>query len=153
VPRDVEVQDPPAIVADDKKTIEYAEGDVRDGEEIHRGDGFPRVAQKCEPALDWLSVPRRSFHAARNRPLGNNKTQHEKFAMDAWRFPGRVLDDHLEDQLSNLLRGLSSSNWLPGFGNHPPIQMKTCTVPADYHFRCDDDEGVFQRVSIQTKID
>src|ERR1700681_2797928 len=35
---DVEVQDPPATMADHEKTIDYAEGDGREGEEIHRSD-------------------------------------------------------------------------------------------------------------------
>ena len=42
--RDVEVQDPPAIMADHEKAIEYAEGDRRGREEIHRSDGFPVIS-------------------------------------------------------------------------------------------------------------
>ena len=60
--------------------------------------------------------------------------------MDAWRSPRRILDDHLEDQPPNLLRGWSSANWLPDFGDHSPIQMKTSPVPADHRFWCDNDE-------------
>ena len=32
---DVAMQDPPAIVTDDKETVEYAEGDRGHGEEVH----------------------------------------------------------------------------------------------------------------------
>ena len=39
--REVEVQDPPAIMADHEEAMEDAEGDRRDREEIHRRDGFP----------------------------------------------------------------------------------------------------------------
>jgi hypothetical protein len=62
--------------------------------------------------------------------------------MDARRSPQRILDDHLEEQPPNLFRGLSSPNWLPDFGDHPPLQMKTSPVPADDRFRGDDDESL-----------
>jgi len=39
----------------------------------------------------------------------------------------------------NLLRRPSSSNLLPNSGDQPPVQTKTCPVPADDGFRCDDE--------------
>lgn len=92
----------------------------------------------------WVGSCRRDLlDPAGDRSLGNIKTQHEKLSMDARRSPRRILDDRLEDQPPNLLRGLSSPDRLPDFGDHPPIQMETSPVPADDRFWCNDDEGVF----------
>jgi hypothetical protein len=43
--RDVEVQDAPAIMTDNEKAIEQAEGDRRNSEEIHRGNRFPVITK------------------------------------------------------------------------------------------------------------
>jgi hypothetical protein len=43
MPSDIEVQDAPPVVADDKKAIEYAEVDRWDRKEIHRSDSFPMI--------------------------------------------------------------------------------------------------------------
>jgi len=53
---DVEVQNAPAIVADDEETVEHGEGDRGNGKEIYCRDGFPVVTQKGQPALGWISV-------------------------------------------------------------------------------------------------
>lgn len=42
----IEVQNASPVVADDEEAVEPAEGDGRNGEVIHRGDGFLMVARK-----------------------------------------------------------------------------------------------------------
>jgi len=96
---DVEVQDAPAIMADDEKAIEDTERDRGHREEIHCGNRFPVVSQKREPALGWLGIPRRPMHPPGGGSLGDIKTEHEKFAMDARRSPGRIFGNHPEDQV------------------------------------------------------
>src|SRR5580658_2862518 len=44
---DVDVQDAPAVMTDYEEAIEQTELDGRDGEEIHGGDGFAVIAEKC----------------------------------------------------------------------------------------------------------
>jgi hypothetical protein len=44
------------IVADNKETVENAEGDRWNREEIHRSNRFPMVVQKRNPALGWFGV-------------------------------------------------------------------------------------------------
>jgi hypothetical protein len=44
--RDVEMQDTPAIVADDKETVEDAERDRGHGEEVHRRNRFSVILKK-----------------------------------------------------------------------------------------------------------
>src|SRR5258708_29912888 len=55
---DIEVQDTPTVVTDDEKTIEHAEGDRRNSEEVHRGNRFPVIAEKGKPALGRLRISR-----------------------------------------------------------------------------------------------
>ena len=55
---DVEVQDTPAIVADDKEAVEDAEGDGGHGEEIHGRYRFAVIRKKRAPALGRLGLSR-----------------------------------------------------------------------------------------------
>ena len=136
----VEVQDAPTVVADDEEAVEHAERDRRNGEEIHCGDRFPMVAQKREPTLGRLGVPRRSSHPTGNGSLRDIKTQHEELAVDARRSQSWILGHHSEDQLANFFRSLSSSDRLPHFRNQSPVQPEADSVPADERFRRDNDE-------------
>src|SRR6266478_9931196 len=43
---DIEVQDATTIVTDDEKAIEHTERDRWHGEEVHRGNRFPVIAEK-----------------------------------------------------------------------------------------------------------
>jgi len=141
--RDVDVQDAPPAVADDEEAIDHAEGDGWDREEIHRGDSFPTVVQKGEPALGWLGVPRRSFHPAGDRSLRDSKTGHEEFTMDARRSPGRVLRDHTEDQIPNLLGNSPPPCWLSDPGDPAPIDAKACSMPSNHCFWRDYNQSFF----------
>jgi hypothetical protein len=62
--------------------------------------------------------------------------------MDSWRSPAGVLNDHAEDQFSNLLRCRFSSDLPPDSGDQPPVHTKTSAMPADHGFGRDDDEGL-----------
>src|SRR5437762_687627 len=53
---DVEVQDTPAIMADDKETVEDAECDRWHGEEVHRRNRFLVILKKRAPTFDWLGI-------------------------------------------------------------------------------------------------
>src|SRR5713226_955045 len=44
----VEVQDAPAIMANNEEAVEKTEGDRRNGEEIHGGDGFTMMRRKAK---------------------------------------------------------------------------------------------------------
>jgi hypothetical protein len=109
---DIEVQDTPTVVTDDEKAIERAEGDRRNREEVHRGNCFTVITEKGKPAPGWLQISRRPFHPARDRSLRDLKAEPEKLAMDAWRSPRGVLNDHSQDPFLNLLRRLSSPDGL-----------------------------------------
>src|ERR1700730_7144804 len=139
---DIAMQDATTIVADDEEEAEHTERNRGHGEEVHRRNRLPMVAKEGEPPFGRRRISRRSFHPTGDRSLGEIKTEHE-FPMDPRRSPGWVLGNHLEDQLSSLLRRPSSSNLRPDSGDQPPIHTKTSPVPTDYGFRCDDEESLF----------
>jgi hypothetical protein len=139
---DIEMQDAPTIVTDDKKAIQYAEGDRRNSEEVHRGNRFPVIAEKGKPAPGWLRILRCPFHPTRDRSLRDIKTEHEKFTMNAWRSPRWVLNNHPENQLPNFLRRLSSPDGPPDSGDQLPVQTESAPVPPHHGFGRDSNEGL-----------
>src|ERR1700738_502052 len=139
---DVEVQDTPTIVTDDEKTIEHAEGDRRNSEEVHRGNRFPVIAEKGKPARGRLRISRCPFHPTRDRSLRDIKTEHEKLAVDAWRSPRWVLNDHPENPFPNFLRCLSSPDASPARGDQLPVQAESAPVPTHHRFGRDRNEGL-----------
>ncbi len=143
VPGDVDMQDSSTVVTYDEEAIEHTEVNDWNREEIHRGDGFPMIAKEDEPTFCWLGVPRRSFHLAGDRSFGQLKPQREEFTMDVRRSPGRVLRDHPEDQIPNLLRCLFSPNLRPDFRDQLPIHAESGPVPPNHRFRGDDNEVLF----------
>ena len=104
--RDAEMQDTPAIVAHDKEAVEDTKADRGHGEEVHGRNRFPVIPKKGAPALGWLGIPRNWLHPAGDASLGYLEAQHEQFAVNARRAPGRVLRHHTEDQLPNFRRQL-----------------------------------------------
>src|SRR5690349_9699984 len=139
---DIAVQDAPTIVTDDEEAVERAEGDRRNTEEVHRGNRFPVITEKGKPALDWLRISRCPFHPTRDRSLRDLETEHEKLAMDAWRSPRWVLNDHPENQFPNLLRRRSSPCGPPDHGDQLPVQMESAPVPTHHRFGRDRNEGL-----------
>ena len=53
-----------------------------------------------------------------------------------------VLCDHAEDQVPQLLRGLSSPHLPPDSRNPPPLETETHSLPADHSLRRNDDQGL-----------
>src|SRR5580704_11715636 len=136
---DIEVQDATTIVTDDEK---HTERDRWHGEEVHRGNRFPVITEKGKPARGRLRISRCPFHPTRDHSLRDLKTEHEKLAMDAWRSPRWVLNDHSEDQFLNLLRRRSSPDGPPDLGDQLPVQPESGPVPTDDRFGRDHDEGL-----------
>jgi hypothetical protein len=138
--RDVNVQDAPSSVADDKEAIEHAERHRWHSEKIHGRNHFPMVSKEGQPASGSVRISRRSFHPTGDGSLGKIKTEHAEFPMNPRRSPRWVLNDHTEDQFPDLLRRPFLSNLLPHSGNQSPVHTKTSPVPADYGFGGDQDE-------------
>jgi hypothetical protein len=141
--RDVNVQDAPPIMTDDEEPVEHAKCDRWHSEEIHGCNGFPMVSEEGQPALGPVRISRRSFHPTGDGSLGEIKTEHQQFAVDARCTPSWILGDHAEDQIPNLLGRRPPASLLPDSGNQLPIQTETSSVPANDRFWCDDREILF----------
>ncbi|MGH9573848.1 MAG: hypothetical protein ACRD40_10000, partial [Candidatus Acidiferrales bacterium] len=68
--------------------------------------------------------------------------EQKQLAVNAWGSPGRILGDHLEDELSYLLWQPLSADLVPPSGDQSPVQAEAGSVPANHRFRGDDDERV-----------
>src|SRR5208337_2842174 len=99
MPGDIEVQDAPAVVADDEEAVQEIEGQGGNGEEVHSRDGFTMITKKGPPTLGGFRVSGSAPHPAGDGSLGYLKAQHAEFAMNARGTPGGVLGHHLENQV------------------------------------------------------
>src|ERR1017187_3232651 len=107
---DIEVQDTPAIMANNKEAIEKTKGDRRNSEEIHGRDGFAMIAEKSQPPPTRFWISGRSLHPAGDASFRYIEAEHQKFAVDAGSAPGGVLGYHAEDQVPDLFRKPFSPN-------------------------------------------
>src|SRR5215469_8721493 len=127
--RDIEMQDPAAIVFDHEETIKQPEGHGGNGKKIKRNDHFPMVPQKCKPAFRRVAVTVHPSQVSRHRSFGYDKAELLNFAVDPRRSPRRVLDRHAFDEIPHFPVDLRPP--APGSGAPAPIETKTGTVPAD----------------------
>jgi len=126
----VEVENAPAIVANDEEAVKHAESDGRHREQVHGCDGLAVIAQEGEPALGGIGGPRSPPHPAGDAALGDLKAEHGEFAVDARSAPSGIVCHHFEDQLADLSGHRLSAHRLTRPGDDPPIQLKTGTMPA-----------------------
>ena len=103
------MKDATTIMANEEEAVEDSEGDGVDCEEIHRGNHFPVVLEKCHPTSDLVGIPRCSLDPARNCSLRDIETKHLQFPMNPGSTPGRVLRNHFEDKLAQFLADSLSS--------------------------------------------
>ena len=139
---DADLQNPPAIVADDKEAVEDAEGDGGNGEEVHGRNRFSVIRKKRAPALGWPGLPRGPFHPARDGSLRNLEPQHKKLTVDPRSTPTAVLRHHTEDQLPNVRRQLFPTDPFSRRGDPTPVPAKPRTMPADDRLWMDEHEGL-----------
>ena len=140
--RDVEVQDTPALVADDKEAVEDTEGDRGHGEEVHGRNRFPVIRQKRAPALGWPGLSRNPLHPAGDASLADIEAQHEQFAVNARHAPSWVLRHHTENQLPNFRRQFFPTDLFSRLRNPTPVQSKTSAMPANHRLRIDEHESL-----------
>src|ERR1039457_2603898 len=110
MPRHIEVQNTPPVMSNDEEAIENAKGDRRYGEEIHRGNCFTMIAQKCHPSLSWLGTPRHSPHPTQHGTFRSVEAQHLQLTVNARRAPSGILRDHAKDQLAQFSAHTLSSH-------------------------------------------
>jgi len=102
--RDIEMQDPTAIMADNEETIEQAESHRWNREEVHCCNNFAMVLQKREPSFRGFGISWSASHPTGNRSFGNIESYHQKSPVDSGCAPGRIISDHSKYQITNFLR-------------------------------------------------
>src|ERR1019366_8147796 len=147
--RDVEVQDAPAIMANNEEAIEETEGDRRNGEEIHGRHGFAMIAEKCRPPPSRFWVPGGPLHPAGDASLRDMEAQHQKFAMNAGSPPGGVLSYHAEDQVPDFLGNPLPTNPASHLRDQGPIQTEAGSMPTNHGLRGNDDQLLPERQILQ----
>jgi len=101
------------------------------------------ITEETEPALCGIWVTRSTPHPAGNAALGDLETEHDKFAVNAWSAPGRVLGHRPEDQFADLFGHWPSADRLAYPGNEPPVESKAGTVPTHDRIGRNHNQGLF----------
>src|ERR1035441_3981337 len=138
--RHIAVQDSPPIMRNDEETVQNAEGECRNGKEVHCGNCLTMVAQKRRPAFCRLGIARRFSHPAQHGSLRNVEAQHLQLSMNSRRAPGRVLGDHAEDQFAQFPAHALSSHAVPMPREPRPIQLESRPMPANDSLRLDENQ-------------
>src|ERR1700678_4022309 len=94
----IAMKDTPPVMSDHKEAVENAKGQRWHSEEVHRGNGFPMIAQERGPSVCRLRTPRCLPHPAQDGSFRNIEAKHRKLSVDAWRTPVWILGDHTEDE-------------------------------------------------------
>ena len=136
----IEMKNSPPVMGDDEEAIENAKGECWHGEEVHGGDGFAVVGEKCRPTLRRFGVTRRLSHPAQDCPLGDVEAEHLDFTVYPWRSPCSVLRDHAENESTQLFGCWSSADANAFPRNPTPIQPEAGAMSADDRRRLDDKE-------------
>src|ERR1019366_8296055 len=138
IPCDVDPDQISAVKSDDDECIEQVKTDSGNNEQVHSGDIWGVIAQEGEPSLAWR--PASLDHVLGDAGLRDLKPKFEKFAVDAWRAPKRVLHAHLPDQRAQPrldLRPPFRRARLPA-----PITAKACSMPMHDRLGADDHEDL-----------
>jgi hypothetical protein len=111
----IEMDDLPAIIADQKQAVQNAEVCRCDREEIHPGDALMVILQECPPTLTCIAVPTQTRKISGDGLLRNIDSQFEQFTMDAGCHPGEVFVRYPLDYGPNLAANCKpSGRFAPG---------------------------------------
>ncbi len=115
----IEMENAPAVMADDEEAVQKAKSHGGYSKEVHRCGRLAVIPQEGQPTLRRFWISGCSLHPARDGSLRHVEAQHEKFAMNPGRAPGRILRHHLEEsETGHPSRAFSSrldfSSWRSG---------------------------------------
>ena len=127
----IAVKNQPPVMRNDEEAVENIESERRYGEEIRRGDSFTMVAEKSRPSPCRLRIARGSSHPAQYGSLRNIEAKHLQFAVNPWCAPGRVVGDHSEDEVAQLLAHALSSHPVPMPREPRPVELESIPMPTN----------------------
>lgn len=84
----IAVKDLAPVMRNHEEAVQDAEVQRGHCGEIHCGDGFAVIGQKCSPSLCRLRIPRRFSHPSLYSTFRNVEPEHLQFAMNARSTPG-----------------------------------------------------------------
>ena len=142
MPRDIEMQNPLTVMADDEETVEQAESYRRDCEKVHRCDSFAMVSQKREPSFSLFWISRRAPNPAGNGSLENIEAQHQELPVNSGCAPGWILRNHPKNQIADFFGDSLPSNHTSCPRDRTPIQSESSAVPTNHSFRAYYDESL-----------
>lgn len=135
-----QMQNTPPVMRNYEEAVQHAESQCRHGEEIHRGDRFPMIAQKCHPRFCRLGTSRCSPHPAQHGSFRNIEAEHLQFAVNARSAPGRVLSNHAKDELTQFRADTFSARTGAMPREPRPIGSESRTVPANNRLRLNENQ-------------
>jgi hypothetical protein len=138
------VEDATPITRNHEEGVKHAEGERRDGEEVHRGNSFAVIAQECRSSLCRLWISRRHPHLTRHCTFRNVETEHLQLTVNSWRTPNPILGNRAKDQLAQFPAQTFSSRSGPMSRNPYPIQLAGCPIQANDGLRLDENQCLCQ---------
>ena len=147
---DIEVQDATTIVTDDKKAIEHTERDRWHGEEVHRGNCFPVIAEKVSQRL--ASSGSRGVRFIQ-REIVRSETSKPSMRSSPWMRGAPHVGFSTTDQFLNLLRRRLPPDGPPDLGDQLPVQTESAPVPTHHGFGRDRNEGLLPSAPKSTNGD
>jgi len=140
---DMAMKDAPAVVRDDEKTIEHAEGQRRHGEKVHCCNRLAVVGKERRPAPGRLRTPWRFSHPTQYASLRDFEAEHLRLSVDARRAPSWILDSHAGDLLAQILADGFSACALRAAREPDPVPRKPRPMPAHDGIGLDQDQSLF----------
>lgn len=144
MPSNVEVNDLPPVVPNNKEAVQQLERDHGDGEEIHGSNRFAMIAKEGLPAPGKFWLSGRPLHPTRDASFRYIEAKHEQFTVDPGSAPGWVFCHHAEDHIAHFLRQSFSTDLFVHLGDQAPVKSKSGTMPANHCFRSDYKQRFFQ---------
>ena len=121
IARHIAVQDAATVMADYEETVQHPKGQCGHSKEIHGRNGIAMVAQKGQPAMEWIRISMTPPNPARYSALRDPEAQLQQFTMDARCSPGGILPNHAQDQVTQFLPQRLSSHRGAASRNPSPI--------------------------------
>jgi hypothetical protein len=113
--RAIQMDDLPAIMADQKQAVKNPEVCRHDREEIHSGDALLMILQECPPTLTSIAHSDANAKDIERRSAPKQGLPVSTVPLDAGRTPGGVFVRHRLDYGRNIARGYRPSNrFAPG---------------------------------------
>jgi len=140
MPGHAEVQNTTTAVTDDEEAVQHAKPKGWNSEEIHCGNGFTVVFEKCLPESGGCGMFGNFLHPAGNGSFRDIESQFQELAVDVGCTPCGILGDHLKNEFAHFPADVLSANVVAR--TPTPISPKSCPVPTHDCFGSDHNQRI-----------